>query len=458
MLADAVARYHRARGQETYFLTGLDENSEKVGRAAAEAGKDVTAFTDAVAESFKDLFDTLDISSNQFIRTSDQERHWPGATEMWQRLEKAGDLYKGVYEGFYCVGCEAFKTERELDEKGRCPDHGTVPEKIKEENYFFKLSRYEGAIREKIESGELSVEPASRRNEILALLEGGLEDVSFSRPKDKIPWGIPVPGDAKHVMYVWGEALTNYVSALGFGRRDDENFKRFWPADYHVMGKEISRFHVAIWPAMLLSAGLPLPKHVFVHGHILSGGKKMSKTLGNVLDPATFIEAYGADALRYFLVRHVNPVEDGDMTEQLFRDSYNAHLANGLGNVVSRVMKMVEQYDVDLKELSFDSPARVLESDDAVEYREAFESFRVDRAADAVWGEIAFIDSYIQETKPFKTFEEDEDKARTDIMFLVQRLWEVAVLLEPLMPETAETIREAIEEGEAPENLFPRKK
>lgn len=458
VLADIMTRFHRLYGESTYFLTGTDENSEKVGQAADAAEKEVAVFTDEIVEGFKSFYDDLDISYNQFIRTTDTEHHHPGAIEMWKRLEKAGDIYKGEYEGLYCVGCEAFKTEKELDEKGRCPDHDEKPKVVKEENYFFKLSKYTDKVKKAIQSGEMEVMPESRKKEILSFLEEGLADVSFSRPKKIVPWGIPVPGDDSQVMYVWADALVNYLSALGFGTKDDENFKRFWPADYHVVGKDILRFHAAIWPAMLISADIELPKHIFVHGMILSGGKKMSKSLGNVLDPADFTSEYNPEALRYFLARHVSPVEDGDVTKELFKKNYNAHLANGLGNVVSRIMKMAEQFEVPLDEMSFESKDAVLSDDDNQEYREAFAEFRIDRAADALWGEIAFMDSYIQETKPFKTIEEDPEKARTDIMFLVERLWEVAVLLEPFMPETSEAITKAIEDGKAPENLFPRKK
>jgi len=458
ILADVMTRYHRLRGQSTYFLTGTDENSEKVGQAATTAGKEIMTFTNDVVAEFKRFYADLGISYNQFVRTTDKKHHHPGAVEMWKRLVKAGDIYKGEYKGLYCVGCESFKTEKELDEKGRCPDHGDKPKVVKEKNYFFRLSKYTDAVRTAIVSDEMKVMPESRKKEILSFLDDGLEDISFSRPKKVVPWGIPVPDDDEQVMYVWADALVNYISALGFGREDNENVKRFWPATYQVVGKDILRFHAAIWPAMLLAADIELPKNLFVHGMILSGGKKMSKTLGNVLDPQYFIKEYGAEALRYFLVRHVSPIEDGDMTEKNFKESYNANLANGLGNVVSRVMKMVEQYAVPLDEVSFESTERILEGENAEEYREAFASFRIDRAADVVWGEIAFIDSYIEETKPFKTIEEDEDKAQQDIMLLVERLWDVAVLLEPFMPETSESIREAIERGKPPKNLFPRKK
>jgi len=371
VLTDVLARYYRLAGKDTYFLTGTDENSEKVVLAAKKVGKKPADFTNDVVGKFKDFYSSLNISYNQFIRTSDEEKHWPGVTELWKRLKKSKDLYKGTYKGIYCVGCEAFITEKELVD-GKCPDHDTVPKKIEEENYFFKLSKYSDEIKKKIEEDELKVIPETRKNEILSLLNEGLQD-SFSRPKKAIPWGIPVPGDDSQVIYVWCDALTNYISALGFGRKDDANLKKFWPAQYHVIGKDILRFHVAIWPGMLLSAGVELPRAVFVHGFITSGGKKMSKERGNVLDPTTFIDEYGADAVRYYLVREISPFEDGDMTEEKFKDSYNGNLANGIGNLVSRIMKMIEQYDIDTSELVLDDTRTIMSKEEVEEYHDAFE-------------------------------------------------------------------------------------
>ncbi|HEY4511497.1 MAG TPA: class I tRNA ligase family protein, partial [Candidatus Paceibacterota bacterium] len=270
-LSDIIARYQRLQGKEVYFLTGADENAGTVVRAAKKAGQETYMYLDHIVANFKDLFSKLEISYDQFIRTSDETAHWSGAKELWNRIAKAGDFEKRSYEGLYCVGHESFITEKDLVD-GKCPDHNEVPQFLKEENYFFKLSKYTANIKEKIEKGELEIVPQTRKNEILALLERGLEDVSFSRPADKVSVGIPIPNDPTQKMYVWCDALANYISALGFGSGDPTLYEKFWPADVHVIGKDILRFHAGIWLGMLLSAGLPLPKKILVHSFITSGG------------------------------------------------------------------------------------------------------------------------------------------------------------------------------------------
>src|SRR3989344_1061764 len=277
--ADVLARYHRLKGDEVFFLTGTDEHGAKIVRAAQKAGKDHQEFVNDISEKFQFLKDALNLSYDDFIRTSDKERHWPGGEKMWKALREAGALYEKNYKGLYCVGHEAFITEKELVD-GKCPDHGKEPEMVEEKNWFFKLSKYAKEIAEKIKSGELQIIPEGRRNEILSFLEGEVNDVSFSRSIKNLEWGIPVPDDPEQVMYVWCDALTSYISALGYGRNED--YKKWWPADVQVLGKDILRFHAAIWPAMLMAAKLPLPKQLFVHGFITVDGKKMSKTIGNV--------------------------------------------------------------------------------------------------------------------------------------------------------------------------------
>lgn len=445
-LSDILARYHRLMGEPTYFLTGSDENTQKIVAPAALAGQTPQEFLDEKVAGFKSLFERLDISYDQFIRTTDQKAHWPGAVALWKRLVEAGDIYKKEYEGLYCVGHEAFITEKELVD-GKCPDHGTAPERLKEENYFFKLSRYTDAIRQKIESKELRVLPETREREILSLLNEGLQDVSFSRPKHSNSVGIPVPGDESQVMYVWCDALSNYITALGYGR-DDELYKKFWPG-MHVVGKDILRFHAAIWPGMLLSAGLPLPKEILVHGMILSGGKKMSKTLGNVIDPQELLAEYGTDAVRYYLARYISPFEDGDITKEHFKDAYNADLANGLGNLVARIMKLAED--------NLPEPVKVEATPYPQAFTDALDTFEPNKALDVVWERIKLLDQQITDTAPFKVIKTNLEEGRELIAALVQELAAVDLMLEPIMPQTSKKIIDAIIANKKPENLFARK-
>jgi methionyl-tRNA synthetase len=445
-ISDILVRWHRLQGDKTYFLTGSDENTQKVVQAAKAAGEDPKIFLDKIVENFKSLFGALNVSYDQFIRTSDEQVHWPGAIALWNKLETSGDLYKKEYEGLYCVGHEAFITEKELVD-GKCPDHGTVPEQLKEENYFFKLSKYTAQIKEKIESNEISIVPETRRHEILSLLSEGLQDVSFSRPRTPTSVGIPVPGDASQVMYVWCDALSNYISALGYGR-GEELFKEFWPG-MHVIGKDILRFHAAIWPAMLLSAELPLPRTLLVHGFITSGGKKMSKTLGNVINPEELLAEYGTDAVRYYLARHISPFEDGDITREHFKDAYNADLANGIGNLASRIMQLAQTH--------LQEPVIVEFVPYPQEYTGALARFEIHKAAEYVWSRIQALDQKITETAPFKVVKEDVGKGRKIITELVKELAAIDLLLEPIIPETSKKIIEAIMANKKPENLFPRK-
>lgn len=456
--ADAIARYQRLLGKDVFFLTGTDEHGAKIVRAAKVQGREPEKFTDEITEKFKDIIKELNISNDYFIRTSDKINHWPGAQKFWKNLVSQGDIYKDRYKGLYCVGCECFVTKRELID-GKCPDHNQEPEIIEEENYFFRSSRYAARIKEAIDSGELKIIPETKKNEVLAWIED-LEDISFSRPSKDISWGIPVPDDATQTMYVWADALSNYVSALGYGRSDDSKLKKYWPADVHVIGKDILRFHAVIWPAMLFSVGLALPKNIFVHGHIISGGKKMSKTMGNTVDPIALIKGYGADAVRYYLLREILAHEDGDFTESKFKESYNANLANGLGNYTSRVLKMAEQYfgglidrpedtaiaDVPIKkeEKEFFSVPYVFEYFIWPEYKKAMDAFKLNKAIDVVWDAISRLDGYIQAYQPFKLINGDKEKTRVVLWNLVFGLANIAWLLAPFLPETAGKIFKAI--------------
>jgi len=453
IICDILARARRLQGDDVYFLTGADENTEKVVRAAKEVGENTQKYLDDIIENFRDLFTKLEITNDQFLRTSDEKKHWPGVIEIWKRLVKSGDIEKRSYEGLYCVGHEAFITEKDLID-GKCPDHNEKPQLLKEENYFFKLSKYTGQIKEKIKSDEFKVIPDSRKKEILALLDRGLEDISFSRSASKMSVGIPVPEDSSQRIYVWGDALTNYISALGFGR-DDDLYKKFWPANVQVIGKDILRFHAAIWPGMLLSAGLPLPKKLLVHGFITSGGKKMSKSLGNTVDPISLINDYGAEAVRYYLARHISPFEDGDLTEESFKEIYNANLANGLGNLVSRIMKMAESNIEKLKEETIEK----LEVEKIPkEFFDYLEKFEINKACDYIWSEIGEMDKYIQDNQPFKVVKINKEEGSKMISDLVVRLHSVAQMLNPILPETSVKIKALIKQNKTPDKpLFARK-
>lgn len=447
-LSDILARYHREKGDETYFLSGTDDHAFKVAQAAAKQGKDPALYVKEQGGRFKNLYSKLNISIDDFIQTSDEARHWPGAIEIWNRLAAAGALEKRAYKGLYCTGCESFKKPEDLVD-GKCPDHNLAPVELEEENYFFKLSQYGEKLREIILSGEFVIRSEARKNEILALIDRGLEDVSFSRPKKSMSWGIPVPGDENQTMYVWCDALTNYVTALGFGTPNDSNYKKFWPAQVHMMGKDILRFHAAIWPAMLLVAGLPLPRALFVHGFITSGGRKMSKTIGNVIDPLAVIEEYGVDALRYYLAREISPFEDGDFTMDKFKEAYNGNLANGLGNLASRIMKMAES------NLPATSIQEALLPGD---YIELMDKLELQKAAELIWHEIGRLDQLIQKSEPFKLVKTDPDKGKELISQLVADLYRVACMLEPFLPETSQKIKEAVKANKSfVTPLFPRK-
>ena len=441
-LCDVLARYQRLENKEVYFLTGSDENTGKVVKAAKEANKSIEEFLTETNKNFENLYKSLNFSYNQFIRTTDKEKHWPGAIKLWHRIVEAGDIYKSTYRGLYCQSCEAFYTEKDTID-GKCLYHSLVLETIEEENYFFRLSKYTETIKEKIKSDELRIIPETRKNEILALLERGLEDISFSRPIENVPHGIPVPDDSTQVIYVWCDALVNYISAIGYGR-DEAELNKWWPADLHVIGKDILRFHSAIWPAMLLSAGLPLPKSLLVHGFITSGGHKMSKSIGNVIDPLELIEEFGPEAIRYFLARKISTFEDGDLTNEAFKDAYNGDLANGLGNLVSRIMKLAETHlsrPVIVQSRALDKKVEAL-----------LEKFEIQKAMNHLWSEIGELDALIQEKKPW------ESKDKKVITNLVIKLSHIALSLAPFMPETSEKILSAIRENKMPsKSLFPRK-
>lgn len=455
--ADVLARYHRQKGEEVFFLTGTDEHGVKVLRAAKAAGLETQVFVDELAEEFKSLKKYLNLSTDDFVRTSDKVNHWPGVLALWDKLVTTGDIYKKKYRGLYCVGHEAFVTEKDLKD-GKCVDHQKEPEIIEEENYFFRLSKYSKEIGERIKNKELRILPETRENEILALIERGLEDVSFSRPSKDLPWGIPVPGDPEHTMYVWCDALTNYISAIGYGRNED--YKKWWPADAQIIGKDILRFHAAIWPGMLLSVGLPLPRQIFVHGFINVDGQKMSKTVGNVLDPVELVKKYGADPIRYFLLKEIPSGEDGDFSEEKFKTVYSGQLANGLGNFSARVLGLASKFEKlegDFKVIDKAVEEKIAVTKKTIDSK--LTEFRIHEAVAAIDELISFGDRYVNENEVWK---ETESKKEI-IINLIVILDNAASFLKPFLPETAEKIEKSIkwvdkktltvEKGEV---LFPR--
>ena len=455
--ADIIARYLRLTGKEVFFNTGTDEHGQKIWQKAAETGVSAQSYVDEYAEKFRQLNQKLNIdiaSPNfNFIRTTDQH-HIKAAQEFWRHCNQVGDIYKKNYKIKYCVGCELEKTDSELID-GRCPLHPNLAlEIIEEENYFFRFSKYQSALLELYDTAGFIV-PASRLNEIKNFVAGGLEDFSISRLKSKMPWGIEVPDDPEQVMYVWFDALVNYVSAIGWPD-NPAKFSHWWPA-IQFAGKDNLRQQSAMWQAMLLSAGLEPSRQILIHGFITSGGQKMSKSLGNVIDPLRVVDEYGADALRYYLAREVSPFEDSDFTWDKFRKAYNGNLANGLGNLVSRVIKMYVAYEAEAAAGDLREPSEWVKDDFFKDYREYLDNYEINQAADFVWTQIKEADLYVQNTQPFKLFKNDPAKAREHVVYLVGTLWRIATGLEPFMPNTAQAIREAIKNKKLEIPLFARK-
>ncbi len=452
--ADFLARTWRAQGEEVFFSTGTDEHGQKIAEAAAKAQQEPKVYVDHYAAEFQKLKELLGLSTDAFIRTTDAA-HIAAAEEMWRRCAAAGDIYKKAYEGLYCIGCETFYTEKELVDGKTCPIHLTEAIVLKEENYFFAASKYGEFLKEYLMREE-SVVPEWRRAEALAFVESGLEDVSISREAARLSWGIRVPGDDTQVMYVWFDALTNYISTLGWPKDEEGRFAKFWESGWvqQVAGKDQVRFQSLMWQAMLKSAGIKNSDSVFYHGFITSGGQKMSKSLGNVILPADIVALYGAEALRYILLRHVSPSDDSDLTSESIREHYTANLTNGIGNLVARVMKLSEEYlphSVELAEEHGTPDAEFLAHVDA---------FRFNEALDYVFKIIGEADAYMTEHKPFAYIKSgdtvEREKAKADIEHLVQQLSRIATHLVGAMPRTAAAILSALRKNVKPENLFPR--
>lgn len=458
VLADAIARYNKLIGKDVFFTTGMDEHGQKIFNKAKSEGKDAQQLVDEVAEDFKKLDEVLEVKYDRFIKTTDTD-HKKVVQDLWMKMFEAGDIFEKEYSGLYCVGCESYKTSTELDENGNCLIHFTKAEILKGKNWFFRLSKYEKILREKIERDEINIVPKNFKTEILSFMEDGLEDISFSRPKEVLTWGIEVPNDPTHVMYVWCDALTNYLTSV-VGKD-----KKFWDDTkmLNVIGKDILRFHALYWPAMLLSAGEKLPQNILVHGFITTGGQKMSKSIGNVVDPIDLLSLYnqnladksllgekiGSEFFRYFFLKNISPFLDGDFTYERAKELYNADLANGIGNLVNRVLKLSEKYLEPVENFPvMEFPKK---------YTESLENFDVKSAFESIFEVVTAADEYMQTNQPFKVVKEDEAKGKEMLQHLREQVYLVGRLLNPFMPTTNELMKKIVKENKMPEKpLFPR--
>lgn len=456
LLADIWARYQKQQGREVCFQVGTDEHGSKIAAKAAENNMDPQTYTDSMYGNFQVLMNAVGAEYTDFIRTTD-EKHKTAVQHIWKKLEPF--IYKGSYEGWYCVGHEAFFTDNEASEtNGVCPDHNQPFQRLSEENYYFKMSAFGEKIKDAIEKRKFEIVPEFRKREILSLIDSGLTDVSISRPKKNLSWGVPVPGDDSQVMYVWIDALSNYITVLGYP--EDETWREYWPADVQVVGKDILRFHAAIWPAMLLALDLPLPKKLLAHGHVNVRGAKMSKTVGNVVDPMEVIEGYGVDAFRYYFSRHIPTLDDGDFTWEKFEIAYNTELSNDLGNLVQRVVAMVNRYQAGVVGDSLKA------EHDSQMYHDAIKDMHFNRAVDEIWVMVRSLNQYLEDVKPWEVAKnkDNDPEAETHLSEIlahaVGSLQQIAQLLYPFMPTTSQAITQIFKDGVITPYqgvLFPKK-
>lgn len=478
-IADTIARFKRLAGYEVFFLTGSDEHGQKIQRTAESQNVTPLEYVDKIVASFKELWKRLEISNDDFIRTS-EPRHHEVVQEIFRRIRDKGDIYKGEYTGLYCTPCESYWTELQLDENGCCPDCHRPVEKVSEEAYFFKMSKYADAVLKYLEENPEFLEPKSRRNEMINFIKQGLEDLCVSRTS--FNWGIPVPDDEKHVIYVWFDALTNYLTPIGF-LDDEEKFKKYWPADLHLVGKEIVRFHTIIWGCILMALGIELPKKVYGHGWLVISGDKMSKSKGNVVDPMLLIDEFGADAIRYFLLREIVLGQDGNFNRDALIQRINSDLANDLGNLLHRSLNMINKFQkgvlIEGGEYSeIDNSLKKEAIETAKEYRVLMENLQISDAVKNVWKFISRCNKYIDETAPWKLAKDETQKLNlANVLYnLAESLRIIAILISPFMPITSHRILEQLqlsqdiklEDAETfgaleinhtvgkPEQLFPR--
>ena len=433
VVADVLARYNRLLGKEVFFLTGTDEHGAKIAQAAEKAEKEPQAFCDEMASRFERTWDSLNISNDKFIRTTDDE-HKKAVVKFFNILKEKKAIYEGEYKGLYCTGCEKFITEKELVD-GKCPDHKKEPEELSEKNYFFKLSDYSDKVKELIENDEIKIEPENIKKEVLGLFKQNLEDFSISR--ESVKWGIDLPFDKSQKTYVWVEALQNYISAIGY-ENDKDKFNKFWPADLHLMAKDIIKFHAIFWPAMLLAADLPMPKNIFAHGFFTINKQKMSKTLGNVIDPNDLIKKYGTDATRYLILSQFPFGQDGDIKAEKFDEQYNNQLANNLGNFFSRVLKLGKDIkDINEKE---DKNVKNKVEEVWVAYEKAMNKFQIDKGLEEIRSLLDFGNKYIEEQKPWELKKDNVDKFDSIMLSFLEMLRHIAWMIRPFMIETSDKI------------------
>jgi len=438
---DVIARYHRLLGEDVYFLSGTDDNALKNVQAAEEKKIPVEKFVKQNSDKYYQLKDALNLSFDDFIRTT-EKRHLDGAQALWKACKKE-DIYKKKYKGLYCVGCEAFLTEKDLID-GKCPEHNKEPEVVEEENYFFRLSKYQDWLEKLIASDKLAIVPETRKNEVLTFIRQGLEDFSISRTKERAhDWGIPVPGDPNQIIYVWFDALANYITALDWQKKS-KLYQKYWPADVHVIGKGITRFHAIYWPAMLKSAGIQSPKSEFVHGYVTVEKKKISKTLGNIVDPFDLVKEYGTDPVRYYLLREIPAYGDGDFSIQRFKEVYNADLANGFGNLVARVTTLAEKFSGGkVPPITQDPEKHPLMPTELKTWKaldRTISEYKFNETLESIWKFISEADKYIDQTKPWELATKDKKQFNWVVYGLLDAIHQLAWQIYPFMPQSAREV------------------